>query len=117
MLFAPMLGGFLTSLSLFFVRLFSKILIVGVGLGLAKVLGFLGVGLVTYTGTMYGVEYFVSIIQQNFDLFPAQYRQLIFAVFTDLRVDSAFSLIISAYAIRLAVMSATKLRFSPSVGG
>lgn len=118
LLLAP-LGALFTNIVLFFTSLFSKILIVGIGLAIAKVLGFLGLGIVTYTGSVFAIEYFTDIIHQNFSLIPIQYRDLIFAAFTDLRLNSAISLIFTAYSIRLSIITMTKLKFgnTASTGG
>lgn len=83
----------------------SRVFAFGLALALAKVLGWLGVGYLTYSGIQYGVDYYVDIIQTSLNSITPQFYPLISAVATDIRLNEAFSLILSAYAIKLGILS------------
>ena len=98
----------------FLAFLFSRTLVLGVGLAIAKLLAWLGIGYLTYHGTVMGVDYFVSIINDNLQYIPPNLRQLIYAAASDLRLDSAFSIVLSAYAVKVAMFTTSKITFNPS---
>lgn len=104
----PFLVGLLTPLFVFIASMIRGIFVVGIGLAIAKVITWLGVGYITYSGVMYGIDYFVTIIQDELLLIPAEFRQLFSAVATDLRLNTALSLVLSAYSIKMTVFVSGK---------
>jgi hypothetical protein len=82
---------------------------IGLGWGFAltasKILTFLGISYLTYSGSMLGVDYFIGLINQNLSLLPLQFSQLFFAAAVDLRLFEAFSIILSAYATRMMIFT------------
>lgn len=66
-----------------------------------KVLVALGIGFTTYTGVDAGLDYVHSWIQGQFAGMPAAMSQIIAL----LRLDVAISIIIAAYAARIALIS------------
>lgn len=100
--------AFLTPIFTFFTGMLSKTFIVAVGLAAAKILGWLGIGYLTYTGVVFGVDYFVQIIQSEIARLPPEFVQLTNAVATDLRLNSAMSIILSAYAVKISIFTSRR---------
>lgn len=110
----PFVLTVLTPIFTFLTGLVSKTLIVAIGLAAAKILAWIGIGYITYSGLVFGVDYFVAIIQSELSLLPEQFLQLINAVATELRLNSAMSIILSAYAVKMAIFTSRKSFFSSS---
>lgn len=104
----PLLLSILTPIFAFFTSLVSKTLIVAIGLAAAKILAWLGIGYLTYTGTVLGIDYFVGLLQAEITRLPAEFVQLVSAVATDLRLNAAFSIVLSAYAIKMTIFSTSR---------
>ena len=68
-----------------------------------RVLAFLGIGLIVYNGAEIVIEEFAAPIRNSLSNLPPQLAQ----VFGILQIDIFATLIISAYASRVAVQAAT----------
>lgn len=77
----------------------SKIIIIALGFGLAKILGALGIGYIIYEGFGILLDELHALVTSYFQLIPPE----ILSIFGLLGVDTAMNIIFTAYVTRFLI--------------